>query len=47
MPQLKLENIGEYAPGEIPQFLNFAIYVLAFSFCPQKIVHLNRTENFK
>ena len=47
MPQLKLGNIREYAPGDIPQFSNFAIYVCAFSFCPEKIVHLDRTEHFK
>ena len=40
MPQLKLGNIREYAPSDIPQFSNFAIYVRALSFCPEKIVHL-------
>ena len=46
-PQLKLGNIREYSPGDIPQFSNFAIYVRAFSFCPAKIAHLDKTEHFK
>ena len=40
-------NIREYAPRDIPPFSNFAIYVLPFSFNPELIVHLNRTEHFK
>ena len=47
MPQLKLGNIREYAPGDIPQFSNFAIYVRAFSFYLEKIIHLSRAEHFK
>ena len=34
MPQLRLGNIQEYAPGDIPQFTSFAIYVRAFGFYP-------------
>ena len=45
MPQLKLGNIREYAPGDIPQFSNFAVYVRAFSFHAEKIIHLNRTDH--
>ena len=37
MPQLKLGNIREYAPGDIPQFSNFAIYIRVFSFIPNKL----------
>ena len=46
MPQLKLGNIREYAPGDTPQFSNFGTFVRAFSFCREKIVHLARTEHF-
>ena len=47
MPQLKLGSIREYATGDIPQFSNFSIYVRKFSFCPEKIANLERTEHFK
>ena len=47
MQELELENIWEYAPGNIRQFSNFWIHVRPFSFHPDLIVQLNRNEHFK